>query len=75
MELKQIFSIFSVIQTWSEKKIVGEPCKNGESNLSLPDPLNNVVPLIKCKLPQGTINTPKLVGRVEEGPALEIRRS
>ena len=42
---------------------------------SLPDPLNNVVPLIKCKLPQETINMPKLVGRVEEGAALEIRKS
>ena len=44
-----------------------------KSNPSLPYPLNNVVPLIK--LPQETIDTLTLVGRVEEGPALEIRKS
>ena len=44
-------------------------------NPSLTYPLNNVVPLIKCKSPQETINTSTLVGRVEEDPALEIRRS
>ena len=46
-----------------------------KSNPYLPYPLNNVAPLIKCKLPQETINTSTLVGRVEEDPAFEIRRS